>query len=230
MFQQKRRLRPALRPSTQSIQSAFPTNCITSSLPWDAVSGGIPVLSKSAGDVGDAFDVLLTNNGSVDLSVAGFAFEVTVADTDVTLTNADFSTTAAAYIFAGDSFDQINSFTLNTIGGIDSTAQTLEASDVTNDSAGVTLAPGQSLALGEVLFNVANGATPGSFGLSFTGSSSVADSNNLAGPSFDAIAVDNFYGGTIMIGSVPEPGTALPLTGALLLGIFIIRYRRRLCA
>jgi PEP-CTERM motif-containing protein len=95
---------------------------------------------------------------------------------------------------------------------------------------GITLAPGQSLALGEVLFNVANGATPGSFGLSFTGSSSVADSNNLADPSAAAIPVDNFYGGTLMIGSVPEPSTALPLAGALLLGIFVIRYRRRLRA
>jgi len=187
-------------------------------------------VAASAGDVGDAFDVLLTNNGSFDISVAAFAFEVTVADTDVTLTGADFSTTAAPYIFAGDSFDQFNSFTLDTPGGIDSTAQTLEASDLTNDLAGILLAPGQSLALGEVLFNVANGATPGPFGLSFTGSSSVADSNSLSDPSANAIPVDNFYGGTIMIGSVPEPGTALPLAGALLLSIFIVRYRRRLGA
>jgi hypothetical protein len=71
-------------------------------------------VSASAGDVGDAFDVLLTNNGSFDISVAAFAFEVTVADTDVTLTGADFSTTAAPYIFAGDSFDQNNSLTLDT--------------------------------------------------------------------------------------------------------------------
>src|ERR1700722_849633 len=56
-------------------------------------------VSAAPGSVGDAFDVVLMNSGPGSISVAGFAFEVSVTDNDITLTGADFSTGAFSYIF-----------------------------------------------------------------------------------------------------------------------------------
>jgi hypothetical protein len=167
-------------------------------------------LSAHPGDVGDSFDVLFTNSGPGSLSVAGFAFEVSVADPDITLAGADFSTNVSPYIFAGDSFDQINSLPLNYVNVDGYSPQILDASDVTNDSAGLTVASGSSVDLGRVLFNVASPAQAGQFGVSFTGEvTTVANANNLATPGGAGIAVDSFSGGTISVSAVPEPASLL---------------------
>jgi hypothetical protein len=204
------------------------TGCAAALLCSPAQAGTIYSISPAnvfanPGDVGDSFDVLLTNSGTSDISIAAFSFEVSVTNPDITLTGADFSTGANPYIFATDSFDAINGFTLNTT----SPGQTLDAGDVTNDGAGITLAPGQSLALGDVLFNVANGTASGSYTVSFSGG---ADFNNLSGPAGNAINVDSFSSGTIFISSVatvPEPVSALPLAGALIIGVLVVRKRGR---
>src|SRR5450631_1810049 len=49
------------------------------------------------------FDVLLTNTGPSIQNIAGFAFELSTADTNITFTDVTTSTTTASYIFAGDS-------------------------------------------------------------------------------------------------------------------------------
>ena len=99
---------------------------------------------------------------------------------------ADFSTVAYPYIFAGDSFDENYSLPLNFTG------------------------------LGDVLFDVADDATPGPFTVSFTGSTGVANLNSLSDDAGDAISVDTFSGATGTVASpAPEPGTALLLGGAL---------------
>ncbi len=153
------------------------------------------------GAVGDAFDVVLTNNGPSDISVAGFNFEVSVTDPDITLTGADFSTGSFAYIFAGHSVDQDLSIPLNFTSG-----QTLDANDIYDvPASGVTLTSGESLALGDVLFSVSPAAATGPFTVSFTGTPAVSDANNLSDPSGDPINVDSFTGGTIHISNVPEP-------------------------
>jgi hypothetical protein len=168
-------------------------------------------LAAVPGDVGDSFEVLLTNGGTGSISVAGFAFQVSVTDTDVTFTNANFSTTPNAYIFASDSFDQLDSFPLvaNTLPG-----QVLDGDDLTNDGAGIQLNPGASLALGEVFFNVAANAVTGSFAVSFTGS----NSNLLNDPSGNPMAVGALTGGTIDIAAattVPEPSSLFLALGAM---------------
>jgi len=188
-------------------------------------------ISAHPGDVGDSFDVIFTNNGSAALSVAGFAFEVSVADTDITLTGADFSTNVSPYIFAGNSFDQINSFTLNYVNVDGYSPQILDASDVTNDATGVSVGPGDSADLGEVLFDVADPAQAGPFAVTFTGEvSDVANANNLATPEGDGISVDTFSGGTITVSPVPEPSSLLVgsmgLT-ALIAGPFGRKHLRR---
>jgi hypothetical protein len=176
------------------------------------------VVPAIAGDTGDSFDVVLTNSGPSSISVAAFSFEVSVTDPDITLTSADFST-ALPYIFAGDSFDATNGFPLNTTSG-----QTLDASDLTNDGAGITVAAGQSFGLGHVLFDVAPNANPGAFPLTFTGG---AGANNLSDPNGNNIPIDAFTSAVIVITSpvaaVPEPSYFLPL----LAGLAVLAYMRK---
>jgi hypothetical protein len=152
--------------------------------------------------------------------VQSFSFEVSVTDSDITLTGAGFSTGAFTYIFAGNSFDEANSFTLNTL----EPGLAMDGSDGTNNGLGVTLTSGQSLALGEVLFDISPTAATGLFSVSFAGG---AASNNMSDATGTLIPVNNFSGGTIDI-QVPEPGTPAGTVlgfGAILLGA--IRKRRR---
>jgi len=196
----------------------------------------------SPGDVNDVFDVLITNtSGSSDVNIAAFAFQVTAADTDITLNSADTSPSAAPYIFAGDSFDDINGFTLD-VPNPNIPAQTLTGVDLTNDSANVTLAGGQTLSLGEVFFSVAPGAAAGPFTVSFscfvypdpgTGliTQPAADCNSLSDGSGNGVNVDGMNSARITVdpAAVPEPGTLLlAVAGALALaGRKSIRQRRR---
>jgi hypothetical protein len=175
---------------------------------------------SNPGDVGDAFNVILTNSGLSSISIESFSFEVSVTDPDITLTSADFSTLAFPYIFAGDSFDVINGFALNTNGP----GQTLDASDVTNDGAGVTLSSGESLALGRVLFDVSPTAALDAFTVSFTGTPTVADGNNLSDPTGDSIVIDFFAIGTVYL--VPEPSSLLPTLAGVFALAGIRRWRR----
>ena len=164
-----------------------------------------PVLAMP-GDTGDAFNVVLTNTGPGTISVAAFSFEVTVADASITFTGADFSTTPG-YIFAGDSFDQINGFALN---ALITNPQVLDATDGTNDFTGVTLNPGNAFSLGRVLFNVSPTAAFGPIGLSFTGGSVV---NALSDPSGLPINIDTLSDTDINI--VPEPSSLLLMVAGL---------------
>lgn len=179
-----------------------------------------PGTSASAGSTGNAFDVLLTNTGTSAVTLAGFSFGITTADTDITFTNADTST-GAPYVFAGDSFDDINGFTLytNSLPG-----QTVEASDVSNSGAGESIAGGATVALASILFDVAPGATPGMFAVTFEDfpTTSFSDPN---GTNLDFTAES----GTITITSntapVPEPATGILIICALAF-VFAIRRRR----
>lgn len=180
-------------------------------------------LFVNPGATGASFDVLLTNSGTSDISLAAFSFEVSVTNSSIILTGADFSTGANPYIFATDSFDAANGFTLNTT----SPGQILDASDLTNDGAGVVLASGQSLALGDVLFNVDAGGSSGSYVVAFSGG---ADFNNLSDPGGNGVGIAGFSTGTIVVNggaTVPEPAPVWPLAGALIIGALVVRRRSR---
>jgi hypothetical protein len=159
--------------------------------------------AATPGSVGNAFDVVLTNSGLSSIAVAGFNFEVSVTNTNITLTGADFSPAAFPYIFAGNSLDETLSIPLN----LPSTSgQTLDANDVYDiPLSGVTVTPGASLALGRVFFDISPGAAVGVFLVTFTGPQAAGDANNLSDFSGNLINVDNFADGTIEI--VPEPGS-----------------------
>jgi hypothetical protein len=202
--------------------ASIPARGASTSPSYSIVPG---TLNVAQGDVNDSFEVLLTNNTASPLNVDAFAFEVSVNDTDISFTGADFSTTPDAYIFpSANSFDQVNSFTLytNTLPG-----QVLDGSDLTNDSTDVVIDAGDSLALGEVYFDVAANATPGPFTISFTGGTAY---NNLADYAGDSIDPNTDATATGMIAATaitPEPPTAFLLGGALvLLGLL----RRKLAA
>jgi hypothetical protein len=168
-------------------------------------------ISASPGDTGDSFDVFFTNNGPDTLSVAAFSFEVSVADTDITLTGADYSTVVSPYIFAGNSFFQDLPSPLNFVNIDGYSPQILDAADLTNDGTGVSIGAGQSADLGTVFFDVADPAQAGPFTVSFTGEvSDVANANNLSTPDAVGISVDSFSSATINVASVPEPSSILP--------------------
>jgi hypothetical protein len=172
------------------------------------------------GAIGDTVDVVLTNSGPGSISIQSFSFQVSVTDPDITFTGAGFSTAASPYIFAGDSFDVINGFTLNT----DASGQTMNGSDGTNDGAGVTLTAGESLALGELFFNASPTAAFGGITVSFTGG---AAANNLSDPAGDNVAIGTFTSGTINVTSTPEPSSfLLILAGTAALGAWNRRRRR----
>jgi hypothetical protein len=182
-------------------------------------------ISATPGDVGDQFDVVLTNSGPSSISVGQFNFEVSVANANITLTGADFSTVAFTYIFAGHSVDQDIPLTLNFTSG-----QTLDANDIYDTAlSGVTFAPGESLSLGRVEFDVSPAAPPAPIAVSFTGTPSVADSNNLS-DGVNLIPITTFSDGVINVsggsGSVPEPSSfLLMLTGSAAIAGLLRRRR-----
>lgn len=175
----------------------------------------VPVtLNPMPGDVGDSFDVLLTNGTGAALSVAAFSFEVSSNDADVTLISADTFTSAAAYIFSGDSFDLISGGgPVNTSSGAK-----LDGSDLTNDFTNVSIASGATVGLGEVFYNVAPGAALAPFTISFSGG---AAANNLSDTSFnvtdpDISGVLNLTITSPSPTSSPEPSSLVLLPAGLI--------------
>ena len=165
--------------------------------------------NPAQGSNGNAFDVLATNTGPSSLGIGAFSFGVYTTDTDITFTEANVSTIVSSYIFEGNSFVEI---TLNsTVISITSGGQTLTANDLTNDFAAVTVAPGATVDLGKVLFDVAPDAVMQTFTVSFTGDPGAGNlDNNLSDQFFTAINVDAFQSGDFPIGpSVPEPSPAV---------------------
>jgi len=77
-----------------------------------------------------------------------------------------------------------------------------------------------------VLFNVSPTATTGPFTISFTGSPTVADGNNLSDPSGNNIPVDTLTSGTINITSTPEPSSLLMLLAGTAALAALARCRR----
>jgi hypothetical protein len=164
--------------------------------------------------------VVLTDTGG-DFNVAGFNFEITTSDTDVTFTDITINTVAAPYIFAGDSL-LAAPVTGSILENPPSTAEDAQAGDVTADFTTVAIADGDEVGLGHVLFTIAPGASLGPVSIEFGSATSLSD--GLGNP----IAFDN-SGGTLTItgGTIatPEPAMTGVLGLALILGLIS---RRRL--
>jgi hypothetical protein len=162
------------------------------------------------GSAGDFLDVTLTNTGPSAQNIAGFNFEISTTDTDITFTQVNTST-VGTYIFAVDSLfgPTISNGTPNPGPG-----QIIDAADISSGP-GNNMAAGQTLSLGHVLFNVSSTAALGGFTVTLNtttpGATSLSDSagNNVT---FSGV------NGSITINSaagVPESSTLLLMLLAL---------------
>lgn len=174
-----------------------------------------PSIVAYPGNIGNAFELTLTNTGPSTVAIAGFNFEITASSPDITFTQATDATVANPYIFAGNSL----------FGPVISTSsgQTLDASDL--DSAPFNaVASGASYGLALIFFNVSPSATvPEMVTVAFNqalSATSLSDSNGLP------IGINTFTPGTI--GVVPEPsGALLAAAGLAILSAALIRRRQR---
>lgn len=163
----------------------------------------VPVtVNPAPGQTGTA-EILLTNTGSASILVAAFGWIISTADPDVTFTAADTSTTLAPYIFAGDSLDDLNAFTLNSNS---LPASLINASDLTNDNTDITLNPGDTFSLGEFFYHVSATAFPGPFSIDF--SNPIGDS--LSDSQGNTVASSLGSSLTLQI-VTPEPAAFAPL-------------------
>jgi hypothetical protein len=198
----------------KTIAAAAVAACLLGTMP--AYGAALPTISfttalASPGGTGN-IEVLLTNSSLSPIIVNSFSFEVTTANPDITFTAADFATVAAAYIFAGNSFDINNAFTLYT------SLSPLVASDFADSGPGTTIASGAVVSLGRILFAVSANAAQGGFAVNLTPAGTTL--SDPTGSPIPASLVD----GEITIASAPEPATL----GLLLGGVALIFARRRI--
>jgi len=186
-----------------------------------ARAGTIVISAESVPASAGAFDVFLTNETSSAVNLNGFAFEVNVSSSQITLTDATINTTTYPYIFAGNSL-----FGPDILLGISNGGQTLGASDAyALTPADVSVAAGASVGLGNVTFSVGAGFnTPAT--VSFTGFPSTSLSDNDTN-----VPVGGFVNGTISPSSmtIPEPATLTLATTCLAIfgATWLVRRSRR---
>jgi hypothetical protein len=180
----------------------------------------------NAGSSG-SFEVLLTDEiGGAGVTIGAFNFALKSTSTDVTFTDANDSTTATgymatSYIFSGNSL-------ADAFFGGDLTIQTspeLIGTDFAYiPGSGTTMTGGETLALGEVLFDVSPTAPTETVDISFDESPA---GTALSDPSDNNIPIASFTGATINITggttSMPEPSFFLILVGVMLLFLPILR-------
>ena len=168
-------------------------------------------VSAAPGSTGNQFDVTLTNTGPSAISVAGFNFSVSVVNPLIAFTGATTGT-IAPYIFAGQSL-----FGPDLTGPV--SAQSIAASDLFDTPlAGALISANSTVGLGRISFNVASGATPGVFAVTFAG----FPGTSLSDPAGTDIAIGSLVSGTItIIGTTPtpEPSTGSMLLVSLLVGL-----------
>jgi hypothetical protein len=185
--------------------------------PAAAPAAGITISLAPAvaapGSTANFFDVDLTNLGAAAIKVGGFAFNLSIANANISFTDANVSTTAL-YVFSGNSL-----FGPDLTGPV--SGQTISASDaVSVVLSGTTISSGSTVGLGRVLFNVSAGAAPGVFAVNlvafpFTSLSDAAGNN---------ISIDTLSAGQITITGVPEPSFMFLLP--LLMAAVVLRRPR----
>ena len=139
---------------------------------------GIADMTAVPGSSSNSFDVTLTNTGTTGVEVSGFSFAITTTSGDVNFSDVNVDTQSAPFIFAGNSLvgpDITSSASGNTVSAADEYA-------IPNGS--VTLAGGQTLDLGHVLFALAATAPPTPIPITFSPSTNVegAAAPNLVEP------------------------------------------------
>ena len=178
----------------------------------------VQTVTATAGSSANAIDVELTNSGPADVTIGGFSFGITIANADISFTEANTST-AVAYVFGADSL-------FGPILAGPTAGQSLLASDIFSiPFSGATVGAGATVGLGRVLFDVAPNASSGSFAVNLA----LVPFTSLSDESGNDVAIDSFVSGQITIAGqpsdvVPEPASLL----MLLSGVAILRARRSL--
>src|ERR1700733_2197303 len=162
--------------------------------------------SVAAGTTGASFNVDIQNTGGSAQNIDAFSIGLSVSTSNFTFTGGN-ETTTDAYIFAGDSFDVINSFPYTSVPP--PTGQTLEASDLSNSGAGTNVAAGATLGLGNIIFNLAGATPPGPITITVISTCLTANScTSLSDSAGDNVAF-SVTNGTVTVTGVttPEPST-----------------------
>jgi len=146
------------------------------------------------------FDILLSFTGSANAPVIGaFSFDILAASPSISFLSASTMTTVAPYIYAGNSFADINGFPLAT-----KTGQELIASDTPNNGSPF-IDNGETVSLGEVSYSIAPSAGPVPIVITF-----LPAGTSLSDPAGNPLAFTAVNGGII-----PEPAY-IPLLGVCL--------------
>jgi hypothetical protein len=124
--------------------------------------------SASVGTKDNFFEVTLTNNNLAPVDILSFNFELSTDNKDILFTRVTTGTTAP-YIFQNSfvTSPTPDGLGLPTISATDP-GQTIDASDTDLFGGNVTVAPGSTVGLGRVFFDVVSGASTFSFKVSFT--------------------------------------------------------------
>jgi hypothetical protein len=170
-----------------------------------------PDVTASPGSSG-SFDILLTNTGTNGVGIGAFSFDISTATQAVDFTGASVFTTAAPYVYAGNSFDEMNGFPLAT-----KTGQELTASDTPNNAVQTILNGGMTLSLGKVFYTISPSPAFTSVDIVFSSTgTSLAD---YLGNPVPATTVN----GDITLAPVPEPSQSILLFVSLgILALFVI--------
>ncbi|HEY1218297.1 MAG: hypothetical protein ABSE42_05395 [Bryobacteraceae bacterium] len=182
--------------------------CLIAALPaHGSMIVSIQSVTVGAGTNNDSLDVSLTNTGPSAVSVGSFTFNIGTLNTAIDFTDVTTATVVATYIFPSSLFGP------DLTGANSGQTFTFEPSDA-NGGGDVSIGSGDTVGLGHVLFDVANGATAGSFAVTLGPTPAVTSLANSSG----GVNVDTLTDGTITITSaIPEPATVLPVALAFLI-------------
>ena len=163
-------------------------------------------VTAAPGSSANGLEVLLSNTGPSDITIAAFSFGVTTANPNISFTDANTSTVSAPYLFLGHSL-----FGPDLTGA--TSGQSLSTSDVfDNPLAGATLLSGTTAALGHILFDVSPGAGGGTFLVPLA----AFPATSLADPAGSNINFQASFGQITITGAAatPEPSTLVMLLSA----------------
>lgn len=164
--------------------------------------------SAASPSSGNTLEVDLLNTGPLAISLAGFAFEISVSDPHITFTSATINT-VATYIFAGNSL-------FGPVISTSPTGQTLDASDIWSSAGGAIVAAGATVGLGRVFFDV----SPGDVSGPVTVALAPFPATSLSDDAGNNVVIETLVNGSITITGlvVSEPsGLALVLLGFMIL-------------
>jgi hypothetical protein len=179
----------------------------------------LPTTNNITAGSSGSFEVLITDEiGGTGVTIGGFNFALQSTSTDVTFTDANDSA-VTSYIFSGNSFDDV--FTSGNLT-VQTSPELIATDFALAPGSGTTMTGGETLALGEVLFDVSPTAPTETVDIGFDLSNtnlSDRDANNIPIASVTGASINIFGGST----SMPEPSFFLILVGVTLLFLPILR-------